>query len=938
MRVQLVWRLSLSLAVAALLLAATALLVQYLPLALAAPLGVTRNYPGAAPCDTSLQACINGSADGDVINIQAGVYITSVTLNKAVSLIGVNATSTVLQALPSQRVLTVTAAMTDATQIANLTFQGGNAGAANGGGIFLSAGAQPLIHDVIINANLAQSGGGLFASSPITLVNAKINNNAATNGSGGGVYATGSVVASDSLIQNNTVITNGYGGGLLTTGDFTGTNVSFIDNVVNNGYDGGGLYASGALKLIGGQFVNNRTTKPKGYGGGGGAMAFGRSDISGTLFSGNSSSDWGGGAYLAFFANTAPSVLTNVQFISNSAGNGGGGGLFMWFDSTLLNVDFMSNTASYRGGGLYAGYAGSFTETISGGRFISNTASGGGGLYSDGSFTLNGPQFYSNTSLNGNGGGAWTPANAYVSDAQFAYNTVITGGNSGGLDTGGSVFITNTTFTNNRTLNGSGGGSGAGGNAALSNVQYTGNYAGNLGGALITYGGVSAANSHFENNTSAHNWGGGIFANTSAVLTATDVISNLSMYAGGGLASYGSVTVTGGRFERNLATNSGWGGGLYMAGPVLTISGTQFLSNTATATGGGTVGNTTFLTNTTYLNNSANSWGGGAEAFGPIQVVNSLFQNNRSQANGGGISSGGTVSVTNSRFINNMAQGDGQYGGGAIAATFAIAADGSQFTGNTANTSPGGALAAGGGLTLNNATFTGNSAASGHGGAAYTLGPASILHSTFRDNGSGGNGGALFISNTLTLSSSLVINNVAHKGGGLYLATGGGQIVNTLFARNVALDNAGTAMHLLPTGTLQILYTTVAAPALVSGDAVRVDSGSVTIRDTIVTHHAIGLNRLGGSVVEDYNLFFGNSLDKFGSISGGTHDVSGDPKFVNAAGDNYHLGAGSAAIDVGTDVGIYIDIDGQPRPFGAGFDIGYDEAVIYPLFLPLVLQ
>ena len=937
MRAQLVWRLSLSLAVAALLLAATARLVQYLPLAAAAPLGVTRAYPGAAPCSTTLQACIDGSADGDVINIQAGVYITGTTLNKAVSLIGAGAASTVLQALPAQRVLTVTAPMNDSTQIADLTIQGGNAGAANGGGLFLSAGAQPLIQNVVVNANLAQSGGGLYASSPITLINVTLNNNAATNGSGGGAYAAGSVVAVDSVIQNNTVITNGYGGGLLTNANFTGTNVSFIGNVVNNGYDGGGLYASGALKLTGGQFVNNRTTKPKGYGGGGGAMAFGRSDISGTLFSGNSSSDWGGGAYLAYFANAAPSVLTNVQFISNSANSGGGGGLFMWFDAALDGVDFISNTASYRGGGLYAGYAGSYTETITGGLFLSNTAGGGGGLYSDGSFTLNGSQFLSNTARSGNGGGAWTPATAHVSNAYFAYNTVITGGNSGGLDTGSSAFITNTTFLKNRTLTGSGGGSGAGGNVLLNNVQYTGNFAYNLGGALITYSGVQATASRLENNVSANNWGGGVFANTSAVLTNTELISNTSMYAGGGLASYGAVSITGGRFERNLSTNGGWGGGLYTAGPVLSISGTQFLSNTATAVGGGSVGNTTFLTNTTFLGNSAVSWGGGVEAFGPIQVLNSLFQDNHTQANGGGISSGGNVSISNSQFINNTAQGDGQYGGGAIAATFAIAATDSQFIGNTANTSPGGALAAGGGLNLAGATFTGNSAANGDGGAAYTLGPAVIVGSTFRDNGSGGNGGALFISNTLALTGSLVINNVAHEGGGLYLATGSGRIVNALFARNVALDNAGAAMHLLPTGTLQILHTTVGAPTLANGDAIRIDSGSVTVRDTIVTRHAIGLNRLGGAVFEDYNLFFGNSLNTFGT-SGGSHDVFGDPAFVNAAADNYHLGQNSAAIDAGVDAGVYTDIDGQARPFGAGFDIGYDEAVIYPLFLPLVLH
>jgi predicted outer membrane repeat protein len=370
---------------------------------------------------------------------------------------------------------------------------------------------------------------------------------------------------------------------------------------------------------------------------------------------------------------------------------------------------------------------------------------------------------------------------------------------------------------------------------------------------------------------------------------------------------------------------------------VLSISGTQFLSNTATATGGGSVGNTTFLTNTTYLNNSAVTWGGGAESFGPLQVLGSLFQNNRAQANGGGISSGNAVSISNSQFINNTAQGDGQYGGGAIAATLSIAASDSQFLGNTANTSPGGALASGGGLALTRATLIGNSAANGDGGAAYTLGPTTIVHSAFRNNGSGGDGGALFISNTLALTDSLIINNVAHEGGGLYLATGGGRIVNSLFARNVSLDNAGMAMHLLPTSTLQILFTTVGAPTLASGDAIRVDSGNVTIKDSIVANHTIGLNRLGGTVAEDYNLLFGNSLNTFGT-SGGTHDVTSDPLFVDAASDKYHLEAGSPAVNAGTDVGVYTDVDGQTRPFGAGFDIGYDEAVIYPVYLPLIMR
>jgi len=73
----------------------------------AKPVGVTRPYPGLAPCNTTLQACIDGSANGDSINIAPGFYNTSVTLNKAVSLIGAGVGSTFIQALSSQRVVTV---------------------------------------------------------------------------------------------------------------------------------------------------------------------------------------------------------------------------------------------------------------------------------------------------------------------------------------------------------------------------------------------------------------------------------------------------------------------------------------------------------------------------------------------------------------------------------------------------------------------------------------------------------------------------------------------------------------------------------------------------------------------------------------------------------------------------------------------------------------
>jgi hypothetical protein len=43
-----------------------------------------------------------------------------------------------------------------------------------------------------------------------------------------------------------------------------------------------------------------------------------------------------------------------------------------------------------------------------------------------------------------------------------------------------------------------------------------------------------------------------------------------------------------------------------------------------------------------------------------------------------------------------------------------------------------------------------------------------------------------------------------------------------------------------------------------------------------------------------------------------------------------------AAIDQATDLGIPIDLGGDARPFGAGFDIGWDEYAQRLVYWPLV--
>ena len=131
----------------------------------------------------------------------------------------------------------------------------------------------------------------------------------------------------------------------------------------------------------------------------------------------------------------------------------GGGGLFQWFNATLTDTNFLRNQSGAEGGGLYAGYAGSYTIRLNGGRLEGNFALTGGGLWSDSSITLNDIVVISNTASNGRGGGVHSALNAAVNLSHFSGNTA-TGGHGGGLSALGNVLLRDSAFTGNR-VNGS---------------------------------------------------------------------------------------------------------------------------------------------------------------------------------------------------------------------------------------------------------------------------------------------------------------------------------------------------------------------------------------------------------------------------------------------------------------------------------------------------
>jgi hypothetical protein len=133
-------------------------------------------------------------------------------------------------------------------------------------------------------------------------------------------------------------------------------------------------------------------------------------------------------------------------------------------------------------------------------------------------------------------------------------------------------------------------------------------------------------------------------------------------------------------------------------------------------------------------------------------------------------------------------------------------------------------------------------------------------------------------------------------------------------------------MYLGSSGAVEVLHNTIANPTVGAGAAIHVGGGTVNITNTIVASYTVGIQQAAGAVTAWNTLFNGNTTDLGGTVTN-NDPVAGDPLFVDPANDDYHLGAASAAVDAGVDAGVTTDYDGDTRPQGLGYDIGYDEVL-----------
>ena len=399
--------------------------------------------------------------------------------------------------------------------------------------------------------------------------------------------------------------------------------------------------------------------------------------------------------------------------------------------------------------------------------------------------------------------------------------------------------------------------------------------------------------------------GGGVY-----IYRATASISNCVVYSntastashgcGGGMfLNNSSATLSGNRVQGNTASTAlfGFGGGLYVYGATATINKCVVISNTASI--------------------ASHGYGGGLH----------LYHTHAATLSGNTISCN-TASV---------------YGGGLYVYWSDTTLSDNGISGNTAGQVGGGLYLYYSDATLNGNTVTTNTAASG-GGLHLFRSDATLSGNVVKANSARDGGGLDLYQSDAIFNGNIISGNTAYHGGGLQVWDSAPVLINTVVADNQATSATGSGPGLyVYLASPRLLHSTIVRNVGGDGSGVYVtDDGygnysTVTMTNTIIVSHTVGITVTEGNTATlNSTLWHSNDIDRGGA---GTikhsDDHSGDPAF---AADDYHLTAASAAIDRGVDAGVTTDIDGDIRPWGAGYDIGADEYQVWCICLPFVLS
>ena len=703
--------------------------------------------------------------------------------------------------------------------------------------------------------------------SGITAVNVDFQDNEATGAlatdGGAALYLSAGTTGSltdCTFTGNDASGTSGSGGAILNNGGtLTIAGSSFSDNSANRA--GGAIEATGAstTTITGTDFADNEAGSAPGNGGAFHISATGSATVTGGTVSGNTAANEGGG----FWNNTGTMTLSGVAFTSNEAegdstATGGpvGGGAVYNNGGTLAatNVTASGNSASGFLGSGGAIMSSGGTMTVTGGTLSGNTANrAGAGIESAGAnttlvgVTVRDNDIPASTAMPGNGGGVHAAGDTLtVRGGTYADNDATEGGGiwaSGVLviersGTTGAVIQNN---TGRGALAANGGGGvyvEAGGEATITSATITGNAA---TGAAGSGGGILVAADFGDDDDDEDDEVG------SAVITGGTISNNRANRAGAGVENAGGVVtmtrvaVTGNVIPAATAM-PGNGGGLHSGGGAVTVNGGTFSNNQATEGGGlwtnsvlnigldstqTSSARSTQITGNVGRGADASNGGGGvyAETGAVVGILRAVITGNSATGaagSGGGIlvADSSSVTVTLGSISNNTANragagievaddpttgddgDDDDDNDVADTAVFLLQVTVDGNTIGTANPGNGGGLHIGGAgqVVVDQSTFSNNAAREGAGLWAAGSSVLSVTNSTVSGNaatGVGGgvydNGGAVIVLESVTVA----LNSAGGNGGGIVGQSADGfSISNTIVALNTAggtgADCAGT--------------------------------------------------------------------------------------------------------------------------------------------------
>ena len=151
------------------------------------------------------------------------------------------------------------------------------------------------------------------------------------------------------------------------------------------------------------------------------------------------------------------------------------------------------------------------------------------------------------------------------------------------------------------------------------------------------------------------NYGGGIFVASGPPAAGQLTLTNVTLtqdraYSnGGGIASGGTVTITGSTLSGNSAGTGGGINNLYM----LTIANSTLCGNSAAFSGGGIAnGGMLTITGSTLSGNSAGNDGGGIYNVGMLTITGSTLSGNKADADNSGGGDGGGIWTSGANTVN----------------------------------------------------------------------------------------------------------------------------------------------------------------------------------------------------------------------------------------------------------------------------------------------